>query len=76
MGVLDRLRGDRWSSVAVFLGIAVFTMLVLVLVLKKTNATHLTIGAVLVMVMYVVIGAFLVLASRLFVPARPPDSPQ
>lgn len=74
MGVLDRLRGGGWSAAAVFLAIAVCTMLVLILVLKKSNATHLTVGAALVMLMYLVIGAFLVLASRLFVPSRPPDS--
>lgn len=74
MRYLERLRTGGWSGVAIFLGIALATTLILIVLLRKTSATHLTVGAAMVMLIYLTIGAFMVLASRLFITSRP-DKP-
>ncbi len=64
---LDKLRTGGWPAVAVFLAIALVTLGILSLVLKRSSPTHLTIGAALVMLLYLAVAAFLILASRVFV---------
>ena len=64
---LERLRAGGWRAVGVFLAIVLITLLILIVLLKKTNPTHLTIGAGMVMLIYLTVGGFLVLASRVFV---------
>jgi hypothetical protein len=54
--------------VGAFVAIALVTLLVLIVLLKKTNPAHLTIGAGMVMLLYLTVGGFLVLASLIFVP--------
>lgn len=73
MSLIERLRTGGWSAVVIFLCIVAVTLGVLVMVLKKTSATHLTVGAIIVMLIYCMVGVFLVVASRLFVPVRPPN---
>jgi hypothetical protein len=70
--VFDRLRSGGWLAVALYLGIALATLAVLLVLLRKTNAIHLTIGALLVMVMYLAVAAFMILGSRIFIAAEPP----
>jgi hypothetical protein len=64
---LDRVRAGGWRAVGVFLAIALVTLLVLIFLLKKTNPAHLSVGAGMVMLIYLAVGGFLVLASRVFV---------
>ena len=71
MGIIERLRGGGWSAVGIFLGIVLVTMLVLIVLLKKISPAHQTLGAGVVMVMYVALGAFMILASRLFASSPP-----
>jgi bacteriorhodopsin len=71
--MIDRQRTGGWVAVAVFLGIVCITMLVLVVILKKVGPAQQTLGACVVMLMYVALGAFMILAARLFV-APPPES--
>jgi undecaprenyl pyrophosphate phosphatase UppP len=70
MRYLDRLRAGGWTGVAVYLVIAVGTLGVLSYLLKKSDRTHLTKGALMVMLMYLAVGAFMLLASRVFVTKR------
>ncbi len=56
-----------WTAVGIYLVIALASVFFLVVLLRKTMATNLTIGAGLVMLLYIAIGAFLILATRLFV---------
>ncbi len=70
MHYLERLRAGQWSSVAIFLAIALVTLGILALLLKKTAATQLNLGGVLVFLIYLTVGGFLVLASRVFVTQR------
>jgi hypothetical protein len=67
---LDRLRQGGWRAAGAFLAITLVTLLVLIILLKKTNPSHLTIGAGMVMLLYLAVGGFLVLASLIFVPRR------
>lgn len=64
---LDRLRTGTWSAVFIFLGISIITLTILTVLLKKSNPNHVTIGAALVMLLYLTVGAFLVLASCVFI---------
>ena len=73
MQYLDRFRAGSWPAVGIFLAIALTTIVVLTLLLKKSNAAHLTVGAALVMLIYLTIGAFMLLASRIFVAQRPDE---
>lgn len=73
MRYLDRFRAGSWPAVGVFLAIALTTMVVLTLLLKKSSAAHLTVGAALVMLIYLTVGAFMLLASRIFVAQRPDE---
>jgi hypothetical protein len=66
----DRLRAGGWSGVAVYLAIALGTLAVLSYLLKKSDRADLTKGALMVMVMYLAAGAFLLLASRVFITKR------
>ena len=70
MRYLDRLRAGGWTGVAVYLAIALGTLAVLSYLLKKSDRTHLTTGALMVMLMYVAVGAFMLLAARVFVTKR------
>jgi uncharacterized membrane protein YkgB len=70
--VVDRLRDGGWAGVALYLGIALATLVVLIVLLHKINPVHLTIGALMVMVMYLAVAAFMILGSRIFVSAEPP----
>ena len=70
MRYLSRARAGGWPAVAIFLAIALTTIVVLTLLLKKSNAAHLTVGAALVMLIYLTVGAFMLLASRIFVSQR------
>ena len=67
MRYLDRLRAGDWQAVALFLAIALASLVILALMLKKTNPGHLTVGSLMVMLIYLTVGAFMVLAARLFV---------
>lgn len=71
--MIDRLRGGGWSAVALYLAIALGTLAVLIVLLRKTSATHLTIGALMVMVMYLAVATFMILGARIFVSAEPPN---
>ncbi len=62
----ERLRAREWYPVAMFLAIALVTVTILVLALKKTAATQLDPGGALVFLIYLTIAGFLILASRLF----------
>jgi hypothetical protein len=68
--VLDRFRTGGWTAVAIYLAIALAALAVLSYVFRKTNPSHLTIGAGMVMLLYLAVGAFMLLASRLFVTQR------
>ena len=57
----------HWPGVAVYLAIALGTLAILALLLKKTSATHLNRGSALVMLMYLTAGGFMLIASRLLV---------
>jgi hypothetical protein len=70
MRYLDRLRAGGWTGVAIYLTIALGTLAVLSYLLKKSDRTDLTKGALMVMLMYVAVGAFMLLASRVFVTKR------
>ena len=59
-----------WSFVAGYLVIALAVVILEVVLLKKTDPTHLTIGAAMTMLLYLTVGAFLVGATRLFVTGR------
>jgi len=72
MQYLDRFRVGGWPAVGIFLAIAL-TIVVLTLLLKKSNAAHLTVGAALVMLIYLTVGVFMLLASRIFVAQRPDE---
>lgn len=74
MRYLDRFRTGGWPAVGIFLAIALATIVVLTLLLKKSNAAHLTVGAALVMLIYLTVGAFMLLASRIFVSRRADES--
>jgi uncharacterized membrane protein len=56
-----------WYPAAMFLMIALVTVVILALLLKKTAATQLDLGGVLVFLLYLTISGFLVLASRRFI---------
>jgi hypothetical protein len=71
--VLERLRSGGWGAVALYLAIALVTLGVLIVLLRKTDPTHLTVGALLVMVMYLAVAAFMILAARIFVSTAPTD---
>jgi hypothetical protein len=64
--MVERRRTGGWGAVAIFLIIALATIAVLAELLRKTNPSHLTIGAAVVMLLYATVAAFVVLASRLF----------
>jgi hypothetical protein len=66
MHKLDRLRARQWYPVVMFLAIALVTVTILALLLKKTAAMQLDAGGVLVFLIYLTIAGFLVLASRVF----------
>jgi uncharacterized membrane protein YkgB len=66
MHELDWSRARQWYPVATFLAIALVTVTILALLLKKTAATQLDPGGVLVFLIYLTIAGFLVLASRVF----------
>jgi hypothetical protein len=70
MRYLDRLRAGGWTGVAIYLAIALGTLAVLSYLLKKSDRTDPTKGALMVMLMYVAVGAFMLLASRVFVTKR------
>lgn len=59
-----------WASVGIYLAIALVAEGFLVLLLKKTSPSHLTIGAALTMLLYLTLGAFLIGATRVFVVHR------
>jgi len=67
---ITRRLPNGWASVGIYLAIALAAVAFLVVLLKKTSPTHLTIGAVLTMLLYLTIGAFLILATRVFVTNR------
>lgn len=64
--MVERFRDGGWGAAVLFLVIAIVTLAVLAELLRKTNPTHLTIGAAMVMLLYLTMAAFVVLASRLF----------
>lgn len=64
--MIQRARNGGWGAVAIFLAIAIAALAVLAELLRKTNPTHLTIGAAMVMLLYATMAAFFVLASRVF----------
>jgi undecaprenyl pyrophosphate phosphatase UppP len=70
MRYLDRLRAGGWTGVAIYLVIALGTLAVLTYLFKKTNPAHLNTGAAMVMLMYVTVGGFMLLASRVFTTRR------
>jgi hypothetical protein len=59
--------------VGIYLAIALAAVAFLLILLKKTSASQLTIGAVLTMLLYLTVGAFLILATRVFVTNREDD---
>ena len=59
-----------WASVAIYLAIALAAMAFEVLLLKKTGPSHLTIGAVMTILLYLTVGAFFIGATRIFVTKR------
>ncbi len=65
--LLTRRLPNGWPSVGMYLAIALASVVVLVVLLKKTSPSHLTIGAALTMLLYFTVGAFLILATRVFV---------
>jgi uncharacterized membrane protein len=67
MHYLDRLRTQPWYPATMFLVIALVTVTILALLLKKTSATQLDLGGVLVFLIYLTVAGFLVLASRIFI---------
>lgn len=71
MAVITRMREAGWPGVGIFLAIALAALAILVLLLKKSAAAHLTVGSAMVMLIYLTLGAFLILAARFFVPGRP-----
>jgi len=70
---LDRLRASGWVGTAVFLVIALLTLAVLSYLFKKSDPTHLTKGAGFVMLLYLTVCGFMLLASRIF-PSKRGDS--
>ncbi|HEY8287331.1 MAG TPA: hypothetical protein VIJ28_23330 [Chloroflexota bacterium] len=64
---------NGWPSVGIYLAIALAAVAFLLILLKKTSASQLTIGAVLTMLLYLTVGAFLILATRVFVTNREDD---
>ncbi len=70
---VERLRSSGWVGTAIFLAVAVVTLAVLSYLFKKSDPTHLTKGAGFVMLLYLTVGGFMVLASRIF-PRRRGDS--
>lgn len=67
MRPVEQRPASGWTAVGIYLVIALASVFFLVVLLRKTQATNLTIGAGLVMLLYIAIGAFLILATRLFV---------
>ncbi len=70
---LDRLRAGGWAGTAIFLAIAVITLAVLSYLFKKSDPSHLTKGAGFVMLLYLTVCGFMVLAARVF-PSKGGDS--
>jgi hypothetical protein len=70
MRYLDRLRAGGWPGVVIYLVIALGTLAVLTYLFKKTNPGNLTTGAAMVMLMYLTVGGFMLLASRVFTTKR------
>ena len=64
---ITRRLPSGWPSVGIYLVIALAALAVLLVLLKKTSPSHLTIGAVLTMLLYLTVGGFLILATRVFV---------
>ena len=64
---ITRRLPNGWASVGIYLAIALAAVAFLLVLLKKTSSSHLTIGAVLTMLLYLTVGAFLILATRVFV---------
>ncbi|HVC83270.1 MAG TPA: hypothetical protein VNL35_22500 [Chloroflexota bacterium] len=64
---IPRRLPNGWPSVSIYLAIALAAVAFLLVLLKKTSPSHLTIGAVLTMLLYLTVGAFLILATRVFV---------
>ncbi|MDB5074407.1 MAG: hypothetical protein JWO42_586 [Chloroflexi bacterium] len=69
MRYLDRLRAGGWTGAAIYLAIALATLAVLAYLFKKTDPNQST-SALMVMLMYVTVGGFMLLASRLFITKR------
>jgi len=67
---VDRLRTSGWIGVAIYLAIAVVTLVVLSYLFKKSDPTHLTKGAGFVMLLYLTACGFMMLASRIFTNKR------
>jgi hypothetical protein len=65
-----RLGTRGWTGVALYLGIAIITLAAESLALKIDGPSHLTSGAIIVMVMYLTCGAFLLIGSRIFITRR------
>ncbi|MGH2408833.1 MAG: hypothetical protein ACRDGS_00550 [Chloroflexota bacterium] len=67
---ITRRLPNGWASVGIYLAIALAAVAFLLVLLKKTDPSQLTIGAVLTMLLYLTVGAFLILATRVFVTNR------
>ena len=70
----DKLRTGGWIGMVVFLAVALVTLAVLAYLFKKSDPSHLTKGAGFVMLLYLTVCGFMVLASRIFPSKR--DEPQ
>lgn len=65
---VERLRMGGWRAVGAFLAIGLLALLILTILLKKSNPNHLSIGAAMVMLLYLTVAGLMVLASLIFVP--------
>jgi hypothetical protein len=63
----ERLRTVGWPGVTIYLAIALGTLAVLAFLLKKSSASQLTRGSIVVMLMYFAVAGFMLIASRLLI---------